>query len=435
METLEKQNLVNRIKEIYPDHTLWIKEQFNNKKFIYTRGREVIINAPGRNLKRIVNIPSKDDPSYKIAWINVYNLCLDYLEGSINAACIENRFIQRMGNSWALNGHTIFWPKFNPNTADYARGLDKILDEYIYVKTRFIKLHSKRKNGLSISKRSINITGPKELEIIKESKSKIIKKEAPEMNIQKSQIIENKPEDNKIDNEYSKKLDYKYKKVSKKDDTKTELDRNKLKIQKVSDGDILNAKDVKKLRDSSDMVIVTCMNVLNPKEEDIFIKNCYMCNEVGLTTGAFIYGKSTDEKEAAQELKIIVKMLETVNNFSGFVIYSVDNDYILKNKDGDIKLLNIINTYNTIIKTLNKIGYTSFISMNLDSGRIIDDIYRRYNMQKNDDIVYMTIVRDADMLDRNSSSIVIDPWNDFDLVNIKNEVALNILNEKVSKTK
>lgn len=424
MEILEKQNLVNRITELFPDHTLWIKEQFNKKKFIHTRGREVLIDAPGRNLKKIVNIPSKTDPSYKIAWINVYNLCLDYLEGSINAACLENRFIQRMGNTWTLNGHNIFWPKYNKTNADYARGLEKILDEYNFVKERFINLH--KKTEIKVKPSRVTLTPASDVNIKKDVK-KIINLDKPEKKELKRidrHINHEKLEEKSIENQYRNKMDHKYKKASIKSD---------LIIQKVSDRDILNGKDVLKLSKDTDIVVLTCMDVLNPKEEDLFIKNAIKCHEAGLPIGAFIYGKVTDVGQSAKELKICMKMLSQTNDFTGLIIYSVNNEYILKNKDSDIKLLDYINMYNAIINTLNKLGYTAMLSMNLESGKIISDINRRYNINPECEVIYITVVRDIEQISHNNSVIIVDPWNDFDVVNIKSKNILNDLNEKVEK--
>lgn len=415
METLEKQNLDNRISKIYPEQASWISEEINKKKFMYTRGREVLIDAPGRNLKKIVSIPSKNDSSYIIAWINVYNYCLDYLEGSINAACLENKFIQRMGNSWTLDGKIIVWPKFTPKNADYAVGLERILDRYNEVKARYIKKHARTDEGVSVNKTTIHILPPNEV---------------------KENISEIKPSTSRKDKNYIKNLNVKYSSLDS-DNKKVFYDKpdylsDTLRIQKISDGDILTGKDVRHLRECSDIVLLTCMNVLNPKEEDIFAKNGHRCKEAGISVGAFFYGLSSDGKEASQELKIMFKILNNIgDNFSGLVIYSVNNHYIMKNKDSDIKLLDFVNMYNFIASSLEKFGYTVLISMNIECKKIIDDINRRYNMISEYPMIYVAVVRDIERLDDNLSKIVIDPWNDYDSVDIKEEAIL----KKITKEK
>lgn len=440
MEALEKQNLVNRISNIYPDHTMWIKEQFGKKKFMYTSGRIVFIDVPGRNLKRQIEIPSKEDPSYKNAWINVYNHCLDYLEGSINVACLENKFIQRMGNSWTLNGHTIFWPKYNPKTADYARGLEKILDEYMYVKKKYIELHSKRSKGLVVRKTEVKLDTPRPTRENRASRRE--KNYIKNLDIKYQNLSTSEKDKPLKTDEISVNKEDKFLKVNDISSNKEkhvkleEVIDNKVKIHKISDGDILNGKDIRKLKDTSDMVLITCMNVLNPKEEDIFLENSSKCSEANLSTGAFIYGVSTDEKEAVQELKRLFNMLNNMRSeFDDFIVYSVNNEYIIKNRDSDIKLLNFINMYNSIMQLFKKMGYTPFLSMNLSSKKIIDDINRRYNMQNENDIIYVAVVRDLEQVSRDTSVIVVDPWNDFDLVNVKNKEILDKISEKKVKAK
>lgn len=403
MENMNKRKeiLINRNDNIFPDHTLWIKEQLSKKKFIYTRGREVLIKAPGRNLKKIVNIPPQNDPNYKSSWISVYNLCLDYLEGTINAACIENKFIQRMGNSWTLNGHIISWPKFNSKNADYAKELEKILDEYTYVKNKYIQKH-KPKENISVKRTKVPLIPANE----------IISK--PEISPKKNHIIQKKSHIEKTLNVQEQTL-------------------KKYKIQKISDGDKINHADIEKLRSmNTDLVFLTCQDILNTKEEDLFIRNNIICSDHRLKTGIFIYSKMTNEHEAATELKRLVKMIKTAgDNFSHIIIYSVNNEYVKSIKNSDIKLLEFINIYNTVISTLKKAGFIAMISMNLETRIVIDDINRRYNMNHKHDIIYMILVRDVEMVDSNDSIIVIDPWNDFDTVHIKNKGLLETIKNNI----
>ena len=119
------------------------------------------------------------------------------------------------------------------------------------------------------------------------------------------------------------------------------------------------------------------------------------------------------------------------DSFSGLVIYSIDNDYVLKNKDSDIKLLDFINMINSIGNTLKQYDYKVMISMNLESGKIIDDINNRYNMRNEHDVIYMAFVRDVSDISENTSSIVVDPGNDYDIVSIKNKELLQSIKNSV----
>lgn len=411
----------NRINKIFPDHFIWINSQLKSRKYMATRGREVLIKTPGSTSVNMVNIPGKSEPSYFDAWAKVYNYALDYLEGALNRACLENRFIRRAGNNWTLNGHVIVWPKFSPLDASYAKGLDAILDEYNLVKAKYIKSVQKEDTGISVKKSSVSLKPANEVTL---SNNEVT---LPNKNTYASATV--KP----VDSTPKIKLVQKPTPIVKEDNLKKNENAS-LVIQKVSDGDLLNNRDISKLRDdNTDIVVLTCQDALAPKEEDIFLSNMGTCQNEGFKTGAFIYGKATDEHTGAIELKRILKMLYNCgNNFSGLVIYSISNDYVLKNKNSDIKLLDFINMYNSVASTLKQSGYDVMISMNLKSGKIIEDINRRYNMQNEHEAIYMVVVRDVSEVNENASSIVVDPGNDYDVVTINNEGLCSSLKEKVS---
>lgn len=426
--------LSNRNNDISPDHTAWIKEQFSKRRFISAHGREVWIKAPGRNLSRIVNIPNRNSENYRKAWTDVYNLCLDYLEGMVNTACLENKFIQRMGNVWMLNGHVVIWPKFNRANADYARGLERILEEYSYVKSKYIESLNKT-DGLRIKKSSVSLTPRENTKVIyrpvnstqKQSISKAIPKQKVESSRPEAPRIE--PKEINVPVREQKKTQFMPLKTPNGNTTQTKS----LKIQKISDGDILNSRDFSKLREEgTDILILTCMNVLNTKEEDIFLKNARNSLKEEMKTGAFIYGHAKDEHEGASELKILLKILSKFNkDFSGLIFYSVDNEYIRQIKKDEEKLQDYINVYNAIITTLKRAGYTAVISMNLESGKIISEIVKKYNMEFEHNIIYMVVVRDVEDLDKSVPRIVVDPWNDFDVVELKKTDLENVIRKKI----
>lgn len=363
----------NRINRLFPEHFIWINSQLKRRIYMATRGREVLIKIPGGSSTNIVNIPLKTEPGYFEAWVKVYNYALDYLEGSLNLACMENKFIRQNNGEWFINGHVIVWPKFNFETAEYAHALDKILNEYSYVKANYLASLRKKNDGLKVQLSSVKLK--------------------PVSTAPSAEVDSNVARD------------------------------KQLLIQKVSDGDLLNTRDISNLRESStDIVVLTCQNVMEPKEEDIFLKNFDKCQAEGFNTGVFVYGKATDEHSGALELKRILKMISgSPSNFSGLIIYSIDNDYVLANAESDLKLLDFISMYNSIGNALRQMGYSVMISMNLKSGEVIQDINRRYNMQNEHEIIYMVVVRDVSELDDSASSIVVDPGNDYDIISIKNK--------------
>ena len=434
--------LLNRNGSISPDHTAWIKEQFSKGSIISAHGREVWVKAPGRNLSRIVNIPDRNSVSYKKAWVDVYNLCLDYLEGMINSACLENRFIQRMGNVWTLNGHVVIWPRFNSNNADYARGLEKILEEYAYIKGRYIQSLNKDA-GIMVKKSSVALTPKPSIKMTRDipiSPVRMNPKPAVERPVvvkQVQQVAKPKVEVREVVEQVPVKQEVKpmvlEEKVIPKSVPSVSLN-SELKIQKISDGDTLNNRDYVKLKeDRPDIILLTCMNVLNTKEEDIFLTNARNCLKEGLKTGAFIYGHATDEHEGASELKILLKILSKFNkDFSGLIFYSVDDDYIKQNSDDDGKLLDYINVYNAIVTTLKRKGYVAIISMSLDSGKIINEIMKKNNMGSEHSIIYMVVVRDVDELKEGTPRIIVDPWNDYDTVILNNADLENSIRQRMS---
>lgn len=402
----------NRITKLYPDHFIWINSQIKANKYLATRGREVLIKKSGSASVNIVNIPPKGDPDYFGAWIRVYNYALDYLEGIINYACKENQFIKNFNNNWILNGKVIIWPRFREDDALYAKELDRIFNEYVTVKMNYINSFKKKEEGLSVKKSSVDLKKASEIDI-------------PSDKIDYDSIRKKsyrKPIGNSLDN--SKLVFVK---------NEPTLVKRDMIIQKVSDGDKLDTMDISKLRSGkTDIVVLTCMDALVPKEEDIFLENAYKCQNEGFNTGAFIYGKAMNDHTAAIEIKRILKMLNKCgDSFSGLVIYSIDNDYVLKNKDSDIKLLDFINMINSIGNTLKQYDYKVMISMNLESGKIIDDINNRYNMRNEHDVIYMAFVRDVSDISENTSSIVVDPGNDYDIVSIKNKELLQSIKNSV----
>ena len=398
----DNQGARNRINVVLPDHIMWIKSQFKKRQFMQTRGREVLIDVPKTHLKHIVNIPSKDDPGYINAWAKVYNYGLDYLEGSINAACLENKFIRREGNNWVLNGKPIVWPRFNAEDALYAKSLENILAQYSYVKSSYLAYREKNGDNISVTKSSVMLNP------VSNTAEPVVTR--PVM-VQKEEVVPEKAV------EFS--------------------NSRPLKIQKISDGAIIDSRDIDSLKNqNTDLVLLTCQDINNSHEEDLFVNNAAICQNAGLRTGAFIYGKAIDEHMGSIELKRIGKCLtrNCGSNFSGFIIYSVDNDYIVKNKNSDIKLLDFINVYNKIADALKKLGYTVMLSMDVDSAKIIGDINNRFNMQNEHDVIYMAVVRDVDEINKDLSLIVVDPGNDYDTVDIKSKRIIDELNNSMEKS-
>lgn len=398
--------LINQIHEVTRDHIDWIKSQLlKPDNFMVAKGREVWIDVPNSKLKNIVAIPSKAEANYREAWAKVYNLAVDYLEGSLSYAYMRG----------VLDYRTINWPDFDETNADYARGLEIILDEF-----KRKELERQREIEarplISVTKSTVTLE-PIE---IKEKVADTLEEEAMPDN-----TLEFKPLED------SEKLG-----------SVSDLPANptlEFVCQKVLDGDKLTKKDVRAFCDSAvNLVILPCQNVDNIKEEKLFFENMHICGEENVNVGAMIYGKATDESEASFELKKIFKLLDQcADNFTKLVIYEVNDDFVIKNKDKEMKLLSFINAYTMVAEGLSREGYTAILSMNLTSKKILEDIYNRYNLESNYEIIYMVLVRELEELSKEDSMILMDPQYDYDVVTLKNprfnngEVVKGLLENKV----
>lgn len=391
--------LINQIREITRDHIDWIKSQLlKPNNFIVAKGREVWIDVPNSKLKNIVTIPSKGDPNYRKAWIRVYNLSVDYLEGCLSYACMNGDLDYRM----------VKWPEFNPENADYARYLELVLDKY----KLFLEEKRKReleKPAIVVNKSSVMLS-PVDSEVINDS----YKEEFQTVNSDFHEEVQ----------EAEPTLPYEEPETFTEntlEEPKSEMVGQEFVAQKILDGDELSPRDFRDLQKSKvGLVILPCQNVDNIKEEKIFLGNMRACAEEDVKTGAMIYGTATDEREAAYELKKILKLLDQCgSSFIRYVIYEVNDDFVKKNADSEMKLLSFINAYSMIVEGLARDKYLPMISMNVTSKKILSDIYTRYNLDSKYETIYVTLVRELDELDKGDSTILMDPQYDYDLLTIR----------------
>ena len=190
------------------------------------------------------------------------------------------------------------------------------------------------------------------------------------------------------------------------------------------------------LKEETKFIILPCRNVDKIKEEKLYLDNAQKCEDEGIKFGTFLYGHSRDEVEASLELKRIIKLLENqCSNFIGFVMYEINDNYVLKNKDSEMKLLSFINAYTIVAEGLANANYMPMISMNLESRKILDDIYSRYSLKSKYEICYMVLAREIDKIEDGMSTILVDPQYDYDIITIcdtpfKNNELLYNINEK-----
>lgn len=383
--------LINQIREVTRDHIDWIKEQLlKPNNFMVAKGREVWIDVPNSKLKNIVPIPNKNEPNYRLAWIRVYNLAVDYLEDSLSYACMSGKIDYR----------TINWPDFNPENADYARKLESVLTDFKLKEAQRIK-EEEEKSKLSVIKSSVVL-----------SPVNIPNKDEP-------LTFKHASKEEDVDNFESPAIE----------ETETEevLSEEQPSIseftfRKILDGDKITKKDFRDLYgEESNLVLIPCQDVDNLKEEKLFFENMGVCAFENIKTGVMIYGKAIDEKDAAYELKKILKLLEQCgNNFAKCVIYEINDKFVSKNKDSEMKLLSLINAYMIIAEGLAREGLIPIISMSLNSKKILDDISSRYNLDSKYEIIYRVLVRELDDLEKNDSIILMDPQYDYDIVTLKN---------------
>lgn len=377
--------LINQIREVTRDHIDWIKSQLlKPNNFMIARGREVFIDVPNSNLKNIVTIPNKNDPKYKEAWARVYNLAVDYLEGSLSYAYMSGR----------LDYRAIKWPDFDENSANYARNLEAILDEFKIVEAKRVE----KEEQLKVTKSSVMLS-PVSVKPIEN-----FYKEDNDLKSNQNDIVKDEQEEEKIESaEKPKSI-------------------NEFVFQKILDGDKLTKKDFRNLHEiGANLVILPCQDVDNIKAEKLFLDNMRFCIDEGIKAGVMIYGRATDEKEAGYELKKIFKLLDQCNGMnSRCIIYEVNDEFVLQNKDSEMKLLSFINAYTLVSEGLSKEGYIPLISMNLTSKNILNDIYNRYNLESKYEIIYQVLVRELEDLNKNDSTILMDPQYDYDMITLRN---------------
>ena len=374
--------LINQIQMVTRDHIDWIKSQLlKPNNFMVAKGREVWIDVPNSKLKNIVTIPSKSEANYKEAWARVYNLAVDYLEGSLSYACMSGK----------LDYRRINWPDFNPNDAEYARGLERVLDEFKLMEANKAKEESK----LRVIKSSV-VLSPVD---VSETLENPIKEDLPEEDLDKEHLEE--PETL--------------------EEIPLEKEENYFEFKKLLDGDKLTKRDFRDLNGGDvNLVVIPCQDVDNIKEEKLFFENMRVCADEGVKTGAMIYGHATEEKEAAYELKKMFKLLDQCGEgFTKCVIYEVNDKFVLKNKDSEMKLLSFINAYTLILEGLAKENFIPILSMSLSSKKVLKDIFERYNLDSKFEILYRVLVRELDELDKGDSTILLDPQYDYDVVTLR----------------
>ena len=412
--------LINQIREISRDHIDWIKTQLlKPNNFMVAKGREVWIDVPNSKLKNIVTIPSKNEPNYREAWIRVYNLAVDYLEGSLSYACMKGD----------LDYRTIQWPDFDSSNANYVRGLEKVLDAYKLELDKKRK-EEEQKSRLMVTKSSVMLS-PIDSEAFDSAYKREVEDAAllnvspravrvqaknakPELEYVASKSLENSaPLEKSIQNLEIESIE---------PVREEEYVGEKFVAQKILDGDKLTKKDLRDLHDNgADLVVLPCQDVDNIKEEKLFLENMRVCSNGYIRAGVMIYGHATEEREAAYELKKIFKLLDQCGyGFTRWIIYEVNDKFVLKNKDSEMKLLSFINAYTMIAEGLAKDGFIPVISMNVTSKKILSDIYNRYNLESKFEIIYTVLVRELDDLSKNDSTILMDPQYDYDIVTLRN---------------
>lgn len=378
-----------KIQDVTQDHINWIKLQLEKNKFMHAKGRLVYIGRDVNSIIKYVKIPDKTDQYYRKSWADVYNMAIEYLENKLKEA----------GNR---DNYDIILPKFIPETAQYARTLEMMIEEY-----QKYQIKEETKANIKVTERTIPLNSVSEMKLkeIYQKQNQTANKET-----EKEQNVDsNTNEDNKINNYIMKKI---------------------------SDGELLDEIDFNNLKEETNFIMLPCRNVDKIKEEKLYLDNAQKCEDEGIKIGTFLYGHSSDETEASLELKRIIKLLENQSsNFTGFVMYEINDNYVLKNKNSEMKLLSFINAYTIIAEGLANANYTPMLSMNLESRQILKDIYSRYNLKSKYEICYMVLARETDKIEKGLSTILVDPQYDYDMITIcdtpfKNNELLYNINEK-----
>ena len=112
-----------RIQNVTQDHIDWIRLQLGKNKFMHAKGRMVYVSSSENVMLKYVKIPEKNDQNYRKSWADDYNMAVEYLESELKKA----------GNK---DNYDIIFPPFDFETAQYAKTLEMMIEEYKKYQTK-----------------------------------------------------------------------------------------------------------------------------------------------------------------------------------------------------------------------------------------------------------------------------------------------------------
>lgn len=394
MQNVNAKKSVNRIEIVLPDHIDWIKSQLLKKNnFMMSNGRDVLIAVANSDAKNIVNIPARDDKNYRKAWADVYNYSIEYLEGTLDAICREGKIVSRVSDSKIIiEGNFVQIPPFQVESANYARLLESIIDKYKELKAIAIEKAKREISEISAEKYTVS-TDKVDVEEDYKNLKEIMRKEA----LEKGNVILT----------------------------------DAFVCPKVSDNEILSDADFSKFKEEKIPFVMFPLDVNVKSSRDVFLENVEKCIEENMMYGIFAYGKATGPSSGEAELKRFIKFVgNSSDNFSKFVMYAINDDFVKENAEDEEAMVNYIRTYNAIADGLTNLGYQVMFSKELEASKKIDVYNDKYGIEKYETSLFL-VVRDLEYAPKDVSVIVSDPWKDYDQAEIKSSKYGN--NEKLKK--
>ncbi len=376
----------------------WIKEHLKSQNSImYAEGRNVIIKTMKGH--KIVSIPSLKqtglDPNllkekWMEAWMEVHRLALAALEEKVQFLCLNDPDVTHIDGSKIKVGDKIITIASEENIIAYTRSLESIVTTYEKLK-------------------------------IAQKEERKVKDDSPEQFI----ISEHHVTLSEVDRVATKRLENDTQTIAQEETVKAPIVSNPaptsddlptLKGFKISDGDRLTKKDLSTLRElEKDFVLVTCADL--SKDENTFRDNAELCEEANLPIGACLSGKATTSNDIPKEVKRLFRLLNDYE-FSGPIIYEVNNEYILASQTDKMAINTAINTAIQISELLINENYPVILAMDYNTKKLLTDLNLHYDFSNG--IIYRVLPREMDQVEPDDSIILMDPQYDCDIVKLVN---------------
>ena len=387
------------MKDFTAEHIKWLQAKLlQADNFIRDEGRKVLVDT--QDGVDVIEIPPKENREDFIkAWLKVYNTCLATLDIDVKIICLKRKHVRKQYNQIIVGTFPPVQLPENTKSVEYIEALEKVISNYNKL------LASLEKNVMPFKVEKHEVT----LKPVEPEKAE---------KLEKAEVIDSSNEKNME------------KPIIDEDEEVKEV----IKGQKISDGEKLSKIDCSHLKEENNpFVLVTCTHL--DKDENTFLSNAEMCEEMGIPIGAYINGKAKNPDGAIKDSKKILKLLNGIN-VVGPVVYEINLDY-LRTHDSSDEIKEVIEAYNGVAGILTESGYHVLVATDLDTGVLLEREIKSDNIPSVYPMIYRIVPRELEQMPDNASYVLMDPQYDNDIVKIVNpnfkiENKTEITNTKVA---